>query len=86
MEGTRKKHKPKFNAQVALEALCTGKTVAELAPQFALRPTRINEWKRQWRTPAATVFAGTQNPAWNHQAAWDRLYRKIGQLEVERDF
>ena len=86
MKGTRKKHKPEFKAQVALEALRGDKTVAELAQQFALHPTQINDWKRQLQTQAATVFAGNQNPALDHQAELDRLYRKIGQLEVERDF
>lgn len=78
MKGTRTKHKPEFNAQVALEALRGDKTMAELAQQFALHPTQINDWKRQLETQAATVFAGTQSPAQDHQAELDRLYRNTG--------
>ena len=48
---------------MALEALRGDKTVAELAQQFALHPTQINDWKRPLQTQAATVLAGNQNPA-----------------------
>jgi transposase-like protein len=86
MKSPRKQPKPEFKAQVALEALRGDNTVAELAQQFALHPTPINAWKRQLQTQAATVFAGNQNPALDHQAEWSRRYRKIGPLEVDRDF
>ncbi len=86
MKGKRKKFKPEFKALVALEALRGDKTVAELAQQYEVHPTQINEWKWQLQANAAAVFAGSNKPDADRQTERDRLYRKIGQLEVERDF
>lgn len=60
--------------------------MAELAQQYAVHPTQINEWKRQLQAQAVTVFEGAKKPETDRQEELDRLYRKIGQLEVERDF
>lgn len=86
MKSKRKKFKPEFKAQVALEALRGDKTVAELAQQYEVHPTQINDWKRQLQAHAATVFEGAKKPETDRREELDRLYRKIGQLEVERDF
>lgn len=52
-------HMPAFKAQVALAALCDDRTLAVLATQFELRPTRLltgsgNCWSTQLRPSAAT--------------------------------
>lgn len=46
----------------------------------------INDWKRQLTENAAAAFECGQRPEANQQAQLDALYKKIGQLEVERDF
>lgn len=75
-----------FKAQVALEVPRGDKAVAELAQQHEVHPTQINEWKRQLQAHAAAVFEGARKPDTDRQDELDRLYRKIGQLEVERIF
>lgn len=87
MKNNRKKHKPEFKAQVALEALRGDKTVAELAQQYQIHPTMINQWKRQLVEQAASAFTGGNTDSSSAtQAQLDALYHKIGRLEVERDF
>ncbi|WP_417264300.1 transposase [Celeribacter sp.] len=42
----RKQHSPEFKAKMALEALESAQTVAELASRFRGHPTMIHTWKR----------------------------------------
>ena len=86
MKGKRNKYKPEFKAQVALEALRGDKTVAELAQAYGVHPTLINYWKQQLVENAAAAFERGQKPDTDGQAQMDGLYKKIGQLEAERDF
>ena len=77
-------------AKVAIEALRGQKTTAELASQYEIHPTMINNWKRELQEKASDLFeAGQtvrQGPSLETQAQIDELYRQIGQLTVERDF
>ena len=85
MKGKRKQYRPEFKAQVALAALQGDKTMAELAQEFGVHPTMINAWRRQLVEHAATAFErGKTQP--EESVDVQALYRKIGQLEVERDF
>ena len=47
MTNKRKQYNPQFKAKIALEAIRGEKTVAQLAAQYSLHPTVINNWKRQ---------------------------------------
>ena len=89
MSNKRKQYSPQFKAKVALEAVRGEKTVAELASQYQVHPTMINNWKRQLLEEASSLFEkgseiGKANES--QQAQIDELYRQIGQLKVERDF
>ena len=87
MKVTRKKYAADFKAKVALEALRGDKTVLDLAQHYEIHPTVIHEWKRQLTESAANAFKpDSKNEDQASQAKLDKLYRKIGQLEVERDF
>lgn len=89
MSNKRKQYSPQFKAKVALEAVRGEKTVAEVASQYQVHPTMINNWKRQLLEEASSLFEkgseiGKANES--QQAQIDELYRQIGQLKVERDF
>lgn len=90
MSNKRKQYSPEFKAKVALEAVRGEKTTSELASQYQLHPTVINNWKRQLTEGASILFEkGTETAKTNdnnQQAQIDELYRQIGQLKVERDF
>ncbi len=89
MSKKRKQYSAQFKSKVALEAVRGEKTVAELAAQYELHPTVINNWKRQLIEGASEIF---ERDSQQHrvdsdsQAQIDELYRQIGQLKVERDF
>lgn len=89
MSNKRKQYSPQFKAKVALEAIRGEKTVAELANQYEVHPTMINNWKRQVLEEAGSLFEkGSESTKAdeNQQVQINELYRQIGQLKVERDF
>ncbi len=89
MSNKRKQYSPQFKAKVALEALRGEKTISELASQYEVHPTMINNWKRQLSEAASSLFekgSETGPSSENQQPQIDELYRQIGQLKVERDF
>ncbi|MBD1848411.1 transposase [Leptolyngbya sp. ST-U4] len=89
MANKRKQYNAQFKAKVALAAIRGEKTVAELASQYEVHPTMINNWKRQLLEGASNVFESSSSAVSaqsDQQAQIDELYRQIGQLKVERDF
>lgn len=86
MAKSRRKHAPAFKAKVALAALKGDKTLAELAQQYDLHPTQINEWKRQLSGNAEAVFGANEKQQKCHEGEVKELYAKVGQLTLENDF
>jgi len=84
---SRKKFSPEFKAKVAIEALKGLQTVSELAAEFDVHPSQINQWKKQLLDNSKDAFSGKKD---KDRAALeqekDRLYRQIGQLSVEVDW
>lgn len=86
MSAKRKSYSAAFKAKVALEALKEEKTVAELASQYEIHPTQINQWRRELTEHAAELFADRRKEPAKGDDPTPRLYQKIGKLEVELDF
>jgi transposase len=86
MSSKRKNHSAAFKAKVALEALKEEKTVAELASQFEIHPTQVNQWRRELAEKAVELFADRRKEPVKADDLIPRLYQKIGKLEVELDF
>ena len=82
----RKQHSAQFKAEVAMAALSGTKTLAELASEYGVHPTMISTWKQELAKNAKSLFEHGNKKVADPQAVIDNLHRKIGQLQVERDF
>jgi transposase len=84
----RKQHSAEFKARVAMAALSGEKTLAELSSEFGVHPTMISTWKQELMKRANELFTRGNKAAAAEdvQKVIDDLHRKIGQLQVERDF
>lgn len=86
MRKSRRKFSPEFKSQVALEAIKERESLSELATRFDLHPNQISAWKQDFLSRAGSVFENTRGKEEPMQEDLDRLYAKIGKLEMERDF
>ena len=84
---SRRKFKKEFKAKVALEAIKGQRTINELAQEFSVHPNQIGLWKKQMLTSAPEVFgSGRDQEAERLEQERDRLYKKVGQLQIQVDF
>jgi len=86
MKRKRRNHTTSFKAKVALAAVRGDKTVAELAEEFDVHPSQIQDWRRKLLDNAEHLFerGGKQPEEPDHRVK--ELHAKIGQLMMERDY
>jgi len=83
----RRRFSQEFKAKVALEAIKGQRTVNELSQEFGVHVNQISLWKKQLLAAAPEVFSrGKDREADALEQERDRLYRKVGQLQVEVDW
>jgi len=85
MKAKRRKFAASFKAEVALEAIKERYTLAELSKKYEVHPNMITKWKREFLERSTEIFE-TQPPETDFEAEREKLYAKIGKLEVERDW
>jgi len=87
--------KKKWSAQkklaIALEALQGEATIAQVCQSHQVSPSQVHAWKKQLQEKGAQLFDSKAKN--NQQKALERLaiersrlYEKVGQLTMERDF
>lgn len=86
MKQTRRKFTAAHKAKVAIEALKERETIAQLAVKFSLSPVLISKWKQEFIELSVSVFDNGSPSKLEPEVDIDRLYSKIGQLEMENDF
>jgi len=83
----RRRFSAAFKARVAREALKERKTLAELAAEYDVHPNQISQWKKQLLDALPEVFSKRrESDGKAEEALKDRLYRQVGQLQMELDW
>jgi transposase-like protein len=85
MKRTRRKFTGAFKAKVAIEALKERESLAELSKHYEVHPNIITKWKKEFLENSAYVF-DQQSKETEKEIDIEKLYAKIGQLEIENDF
>lgn len=87
MSENRKTYSPSEKAQIALEALKGNLTFNELTKKYGVHATQINRWKMQLKSSIVEIFSSSQQKRdEDTEKLIEELYKKIGKLEVERDW
>ncbi len=86
MKKTRRKFSNEFKAKVAIEALRERYSLSELAQKFEIHPNQIAKWKKYFLDNATAAFESNGKSSNEANEDVEKLYTKIGRLEVERDF
>lgn len=86
-ESKRKIFTSAEKAKVALAAVKGLKTINEIAQECGVHPTQVNQWKKELLDNVVSLFEGKRGPKpINPQSDPERLYAKIGQLNMELDW
>jgi len=86
MKQKRRKFSAAFKAQVAIEALKERESLADLSKRFEVHPNMIGKWKQEFLERSTEVFDHKSTKEPDQEVDVDKLYSKIGKLEMENDF
>lgn len=85
----RKRIPSSLKVQVAIEALKGLRSLNEIASEYEVHPNQVSQWKKQFQENAETLFTTSDKKtkeASARNALDDKLYAKIGKLEMELEF
>jgi len=84
---SRKKHSKELKARIALDAIKGQKTMSELASEYGVHSNQIGKWKKQLLESAPDIFTREKDKeAEKKEVERNRLYKKVGQLQIEVDW
>jgi transposase len=84
MKATRRKFTSSFKAKVVLEALKERESLAELSKRFEVHANMISKWKFEFVANSSLAFDNVKGDS--NEQDQDKLYAKIGRLEIENEF
>lgn len=83
----RKNYSKELKSKVALAAIKGNQTVNEIASEFGIHTSLVNRWKKVGIEALPLVFGNSQaKQAQKTELERNRLYQKVGQLQVELDW
>ncbi|MBU1783696.1 hypothetical protein KKA77_03905 [Patescibacteria group bacterium] len=81
---------PQEKAIVALAAIKSDKTIAQISSSYQVHPTQISNWKKQAIDNFSDLFKDNKKrekqKEFDHQTELDNLYKIIGQRDFELDW
>jgi transposase-like protein len=86
MKRTRRKHTAIFKAKVAIEALKERESLAELSAKYEISQSQISKWKQAFLDGSSSVFEKDTKDSEVEDVDSERLYAKIGKLELENEY
>ena len=86
MSRKRRNFSASFKAKVAIEAVKERETLTELSKKYDLHPNQISNWKKEFLENSSSVFESKKKEDSEIITDVDKLYSKIGRLEMENDF
>lgn len=87
MSDKRKKYSPTEKAKIALDAIKSELTLAQITTKYGVHSTQVNSWKKQALAYLPDAFSdkGKQETT-TYETQLAELYEQIGRLKVENDF
>ena len=85
MKSKRQNHSSAFKAKVAIEAIQERESLSELSRKYVIHPNMISRWKKEFPDRAPELFDKPVHDK-KEDTGLKKLYAKIGQLEMEREF
>lgn len=80
----RRKHNGQFKTRVVVEAIAGHKTVNQIAAEYGVHPSQVNQWKKQALEQLPEVLSDSRAGKDGCQEETEaRLYQQIGQLTME---
>lgn len=86
MGTTRRKFSTEFKKKVVLEALKEQSTIEALSKKYEVHPAQISSWKAEALANFEQVFKSEKPKKESKEVDVDKLYARIGQLNMEVDF
>lgn len=87
MKKGRRRYSGELKAKIALEAIKGQRTVNEIASNYEVSPTQVNQWKKQAMEELPGLFTDKRLKAeQSEESIKAQLYQQIGQLKVELDW
>lgn len=92
---TKKQWSAAMKFEIALLAIKGEVTLSEICKRYQVAPSQVHNWRKQLLEQGSQLFARANKSgvdkaaeaiAVENERTQSRLYEKIGQLTVERDF
>ena len=88
--GKHKKWAPTVKFEIALLAIKGEMTINDICKRYEVAPTQVKAWKKQLLEQGEDLFSkgdkAAKEAAIKLERDQNKLYEKIGQLTMERDF